>query len=114
MATSAAPRRYLVTGATGLIGRHVAERLVKSGARVRVLVRRPEAAVVLARMGVEVVEGDILEPDSLPRVMAGADVVIHAAALAGEWGTRQQFQQANVRGMQNVLAAAEAAHVGRF
>jgi nucleoside-diphosphate-sugar epimerase len=113
MTSDGAPRRYLVTGATGLIGRHVAERLVKSGPRVRVLARRPEAAVVLARKGVEVVEGDILDRESLPRVMAGVDIVVHAAALAAEWGRRHEFEQANVRGMLNVLETAAAAHVGR-
>ena len=113
MPSNTPARRHLVTGATGLIGRHVAVRLVKSGARVRALVRRPEAAVGLARLGVEVVEGDILDRESLPRVMAGVDVLVHAAALAGEWGPRHAFEQANVRGMSNVLEAAGDAHVGR-
>ena len=113
MATEA-PHRYLVTGATGLIGRHLAERLIQSGARVRALVRRPEAAVPLARMGVEVVEGDILEPASIARVVRGIDVVIHAAAHAGEWGTRRQFEQANVEGTVNVLDAVEGARTARL
>jgi nucleoside-diphosphate-sugar epimerase len=114
MTPSEGARRFLVTGATGLIGRHVAERLAKTGRRVRILARRPEAAVSLARMGVEVVEGDILERDSLLRVMAGIDVVVHAAALAGEWGARRQFELANVVGMRHVLEAMEEAHVGRL
>jgi len=114
MATDPARPRYLVTGATGLIGRHVAVRLVESGARVRALVRRPEAAVNLARLGVEVVEGDLLESRSVERVMSGVDVVVHAAAHVAEWGARRSFEATNVRGTANVLDAAEAARVGRF
>jgi 2-alkyl-3-oxoalkanoate reductase len=114
MTTDPARRRHLVTGATGLVGRHTAERLVRSGARVRALVRRPEAAVGLARLGVEVVEGDMLDPRSVERVMAGVDVVVHCAAHVAEWGARRQFEDANVRGTGNVLDAAEAAGVARF
>jgi nucleoside-diphosphate-sugar epimerase len=114
MTTEGPPHRWLVTGATGLIGRHVAERLVRSGARVRALVRRPEAAVALARAGVEVVEGDILEPLSVRRVAHGVDVIVHAAAYASEWGPRRRFEQANVEGTRNVLDAAHDAGVARF
>ena len=106
--------RYLVTGATGLVGRHVAERLVHSGARVRALVRRPEAAVGLARIGVEVVEGDLLERESVARVMKGVDVAVHAGAFVAEWGPRRRFEEANVRGTRNVLDAAADARVGRL
>ena len=53
----------LVTGATGTIGRHVVEQLVKRGADVRALVRDPAKADLPA--GVAVVQGDLLDVDSL-------------------------------------------------
>lgn len=59
----------LVTGATGTVGRQVAEQLVKRGADVRALVRNPAKADVPA--GVAVVEGDLLDVDSLRNAFSG-------------------------------------------
>ena len=53
----------LVTGATGSVGRHVVQQLVKRGADVRVLVRDTSKANFPA--GVEVVQGDMLDIDAL-------------------------------------------------
>ena len=53
----------LVTGATGTIGRHVIDQLVQRGASVRALVRDPARADFPA--GVDVVKGDLMDPDSL-------------------------------------------------
>ncbi|MEV0195655.1 NAD(P)H-binding protein [Nonomuraea sp. NPDC050691] len=54
---------FLVTGATGNVGRHVVERLVARGEKVRALVRDPRRAVL--PVGVEVVEGDLSRPETL-------------------------------------------------
>ncbi len=59
----------LVTGATGTVGRHVVEQLVKRGADVRALVRNPAKADVPA--GVTVVKGDLLDVDSLRNAFSG-------------------------------------------
>jgi uncharacterized protein YbjT (DUF2867 family) len=59
----------LVTGATGTVGREVVAQLVKRGADVRALVRDPEKANVPARVGV--VQGDLLDVDSLRSAFAG-------------------------------------------
>lgn len=63
--------RVFVTGATGHVGRIVAEHLVRAGAQVRAMTRRPD----LARLpdGVEVVGGDLTDPASLAPVLAGVD-----------------------------------------
>src|SRR5690606_15194417 len=63
------PMTILVTGATGTVGRQVAEQLVKRGADVRALVRNPAKADVPA--GVAVVEGDLLDVDSLRNAFSG-------------------------------------------
>ncbi|MGM5000099.1 SDR family oxidoreductase [Tardiphaga sp. 538_B7_N1_4] len=60
----------LVTGATGNIGRNVVEQLAKRGASVRALVRDPSKAKFPG--GVEVVQGDLLDVDSLRAAMKGA------------------------------------------
>lgn len=59
----------LVTGATGTVGRQVAEQLVKRGADVRALVRNPAKANVPA--GVTVIQGDLLDVDSLRSAFSG-------------------------------------------
>ncbi|SDL82410.1 SDR family oxidoreductase [Nonomuraea jiangxiensis] len=63
--------RILMTGATGNVGRLVTERLVKAGADVRALTRRPGSASLPA--GVEVVGGDLERPASLRAAMAGME-----------------------------------------
>jgi uncharacterized protein YbjT (DUF2867 family) len=59
----------LVTGSTGTVGRHVVEQLARRGAKVRALVRNPAKAGF--RAGVEVVQGDLLDVDSLRSAFAG-------------------------------------------
>src|SRR5438445_10564754 len=76
----------VLTGATGLLGSHIAEQLVERGERVRALVRSTSDTSFLRALGVELVEGDLGQPDTLPRAVAGADVVYHCAARVGDWG----------------------------
>ena len=63
----------LVTGSTGNVGRNVVEQLVTRGANVRALVRDPSKASFPA--GVEVVEGDMLDVDSMRRAMSGVSTL---------------------------------------
>ncbi|MEC3916431.1 NmrA family NAD(P)-binding protein [Nocardia sp. CDC160] len=60
---------YLVTGATGTVGRAVVDQLLAAGLPVRAITRRPEAADLPA--GVEVVRADLGDPDSLPPALVG-------------------------------------------
>jgi len=63
----------IVTGATGTVGRHVVEQLVKRGADVRALVRDVSKANFPA--GVDVVQGDLLDVDSLRRAFSGVSTL---------------------------------------
>src|SRR6266571_1247469 len=63
----------LVTGATGTVGRQVVDQLVKRGADVRVLVRDPAKADFPA--GVTIVQGDLLDVDSLRSALSGVSTV---------------------------------------
>lgn len=75
-------KTVLVTGATGFIGFELTRRLAERGLRPRALVRRPLRGALLARLGVDIVQGDLERPESLVRAMAGVDTVFHLAARA--------------------------------
>ncbi|WP_316163323.1 NmrA/HSCARG family protein [Bradyrhizobium sp. SZCCHNRI20481] len=79
----------LVTGATGTVGRHVVEQLVKRGADVRALVRDPAKARFPA--GVAVAQGDLLDIDSLRSAFSGVSTLFLLNAVAPD-----EFTQALV------------------
>lgn len=106
--------RAFVTGATGFVGTHVARALLREGAAVRVLARPGSDRRNLADLDVEVVQGDLLEPEPLPGLLAGCDELYHVAAF---YSTRPKdgptMYRVNVEGTRNLLEAALAAGVGR-
>ncbi len=109
-------QKVLITGATGFIGGHVALRLLgeKHAAVVRGLVRDPAKAEGLAKLGVEIVPGNLADVASLERAVRGCSVVIHAAAQVSSVPSRATFEQSNVTGTENILRAAATAAVSRF
>lgn len=72
----------LVTGATGNVGGQVVEQLVKRGADVRALVRDPSKANFPA--GVEIVQGDLLDVDSLRKAFAGVSTLFLLNAVVAD------------------------------
>ena len=103
----------LVTGPTGFVGRHVVKALTSGGHPVRALVHTASRESVLTRYDVEMVHGDILDPDSLSRACEGVEAVIHLVALLRETGDLT-FQRVNYLGTRNILEAAAAANVKRI
>ena len=104
----------LVTGATGLIGRHLVGQLLESGHRVRVLARAPDRLPPSARHGVEIVEGSVTDAAALARAVDGAELVLHLAACARAWSRDpEEFAAVNLRAVNDLLAAASRAGVRR-
>ncbi|GBC83019.1 3 beta-hydroxysteroid dehydrogenase/Delta 5--_4-isomerase [bacterium HR10] len=102
-----AGKRVLVTGATGLIGRRVIERLLEhGGVSIRALVRDPTKAEELRSLPIEIAFGDITRPETLREATTGAHVIIHCAARVTERGRWEEFWQSNVEGTRHVLEAA--------
>jgi len=102
----------LVTGATGFLGWHVAQRLVESGERVRALVR-PSSSV--RELDVETATGDLRDPASLQRAVTGCRSVYHVAADYRLWAKdSNDLYRSNVDGTRNMLEAARQAGVERF
>ncbi|MBZ0253564.1 MAG: NAD-dependent epimerase/dehydratase family protein [Candidatus Methylomirabilis sp.] len=107
--------KTLITGATGFLGGHIAEKLVARGREeVRALARPTSDTRRLRKLGVEVVEGDVADPASLERAMRGVERVHHAAAKVGDWGPREDFERMTVEGTRNVLEAAHRAGASNF
>ena len=107
-------KRNVVTGATGLLGSHIVEQLIGRGEQVRALVRAGSDTARLRRLGVELVEGDLQQPASLPRAVADADVVYHCAARVGDWRPWRAYKANIVAATQHVLDACRTVGVGRF
>jgi nucleoside-diphosphate-sugar epimerase len=103
-------KRALVTGATGLVGSHIAERLLANGWEVRGLVRTPAArdALDLQASGLEPVQGDVLDRERFTRAAAGVDIIFHTAAAITPSGGWEAYRRLNLDGTENAIAAAES------
>jgi nucleoside-diphosphate-sugar epimerase len=103
-----------LTGGTGFIGGEVARRLRARGDTVRALVRDRSRADALAALGCDLVIGDLSDEPSLAAACAGADAVVHSAAIY-EVGVPEDRRPAlvdtNVGGTERVLGAALSAGV---
>lgn len=101
----------LITGASGFIGWHVAQKLLARGEKVRALVR-PSSKI--RELEVDTVIGDLREPGSLERAVSGCRAVYHVAADYRLWAKdKNELYRSNVDGTQNLLAAARKAGVER-
>lgn len=107
----------LVTGGTGFVGREVVRELLAMGCPVRLLVRNPEKARSVFAAGgvvsVQVVKGDVLEPETLLPAMAGVQVVIHLIGIIAETA-QVTYEQAHTEATRNLLAAAKQAGATRW
>ena len=105
------PRETLVTGAAGLLGRSLLNRLRAEGESVRVLVRRrsPE----LEALGdVQVVYGNLGDPDAVDRAVAGVRRVYHlGSTMRGSW---DEFQAGTVCGTSNIVQSCVKHKVERL
>jgi dihydroflavonol-4-reductase len=105
----------LVTGSTGQMGSGIVEALVARGESVRGLVLPGEPTERLLSAGVEVVEGNVLDPISLRAAVEGVEGVFHAAGLVAYSPTqRAKLEAVNVEGTRNLLNACAEAGVKRL
>ena len=104
----------LVTGATGFTGSHLALHLLRSGRPVRALVRDAARAAHLSSAGIELVVGDIRDPEALQRAAAGVEVVYNIAALYRQAGLPlEAYRAVNATAAGAIVEAAAAAGVKR-
>ena len=118
-------KKIAVTGAGGFIGSHLVEELVNKGAKVRAYVhynsRGSKGLLELLPQGildeVQVLSGDIQDPFSVKKLVAGCDIVFHLAALIGipySYVSPQSYLATNVNGTLNVLEACKDNGVNRL
>ncbi|GIU73280.1 MAG: dihydroflavonol-4-reductase [Bryobacteraceae bacterium] len=102
----------LVTGASGFLGWHVAQALLRRGIPVRALVRNPKAVTDL---DAELVAGDLRDAAAVRRAAEGCGLVFHVAADYRLWTPRpREMYESNVGGTRNVLEAARQAGAERI
>ncbi|HJQ19730.1 MAG TPA: NAD-dependent epimerase/dehydratase family protein [Gemmatimonadaceae bacterium] len=102
-------RRALVTGATGLVGSHIVERLLRDGWQVRALARNVETSRSVLPDDVKVHRGDVLDERSFAAAAQGCEVVFHTAANILVRGGWEAYRATNIDGTRNAIAAAERA-----
>lgn len=101
-------RTALITGATGFVGGHLAERLAGEGWRVRALVRATSDTARLRALGAELATGALDDEDAIAAAASGADTVFHLAALTTA-PDENAFRRANVEGTRTVARGAARA-----
>lgn len=109
---SGLPRRVLVTGASGFVGGHLAEALLEREVEVRAVYRRdrpPQFLEALRERGAEVRRIDLADPAGAREAVEGMEGVVHVAALAHYWGSREEFLRQNYDLTVRLLEASRAA-----
>jgi nucleoside-diphosphate-sugar epimerase len=104
----------LVTGAGGFLGSHLADLLVESGERPRLMVRPGETVTPRAASEADVHRGDLGQPVALATALEGVDLIFHCAARTGPWGPAAEYQRTNVRCLEMLVRTALAAGVRRL
>lgn len=97
-----------ITGGTGFVGEHLLRAAVSAGHELRALTRTPRAP----EQHIAWIEGALDRPQSLARMVDGADAVIHIAGLIS--GSRAAFEAVNVHGTSALVEAARQSGVRRF
>jgi nucleoside-diphosphate-sugar epimerase len=103
---------YAISGGAGFLGLHLARRLLADGHQVRTLDVAPLDDPEL-EAAVEELQGDVRDRDRVARLVADADIVVHAAAALPIQASRDSIRSVNVTGTEHVLQAARAAGAKR-
>lgn len=104
----------LVTGGTGFIGGRLVQVLRAADLPVRALIRSGSATNSLRELGVELVTGDLRDPDAVHDALIGCRGVIHAGAVVGWVTDRRLYEAVNYEGTRNLLGAARSARLERL
>ena len=105
---------YLITGATGFVGGHIADACVQRGRQVNAIARATSDTGHLQKLGVTIFRGDLGDSQMVRQALQDVDVVIHCAARVGDWGPVEDYRQANVEQLRVLLDACKGQALSRF
>lgn len=104
-----------VTGPDGLLGSNLVRELLSRNYKVKVMVQPGSASKTLEGLDVEAVACDLLDKEKLVSITAGADYIMHVAAITNVWPSRGEiYHKVNVEGTRNMMHAARQNNVKRF
>ncbi len=107
--------RYLVTGATGFLGRHLVRTLIDQGHTVNALVRKESADLASHGEAVRQVTGDVLDRASIERALAGCEGLFHCAGrVSRKPEDAEALYKLHVDGTKNAVAACIAHGIRRI
>src|SRR5437764_1050151 len=106
--------RFLITGATGFVGGHVAAACRERDHHVSAIVRPSSETGELEKLGATLHRGELNDPALVRSAVTDADVVVHCAAKVGDWGPVDEYRQVNVESLRVLLEACKGRALQRF
>ncbi len=105
-------QQILVTGGGGFLGKAIIRKLTELGCRPVSFSRSWYADI--DKLGVKQIQGDLSDMAAVDQAVKGMELVFHAAAKAGVWGSYESFYQPNVVGTNHIIAACKKHRVPRL
>jgi dihydroflavonol-4-reductase len=107
--------KILLTGPDGLLGSNLVRELLKRGHELHGLVQPNRPAKTLQGLNIKLIEGDVLNYETLERAGENMEVIFHLAALTNLWPARAALtRRVNIEGTANVIRLAKAKKVKRL
>ena len=103
-----------IAGASGFVGGHLIDALLKNGYKLRCLARSEKAEKALREKGIDVFSGDITIPETIEGALDGVDFVIHLVGIIEEKGSATFLKSVHVDGTKNLIAEAKRAGAKHF
>jgi uncharacterized protein YbjT (DUF2867 family) len=117
MTAIAGIRLITVFGGSGFLGRHIVRALAKDGWRVRVAVRRPNAAHFLKPMGrvgqIQLLKCNVADDDDVEAALAGVDAAVNLVGILAQSG-HQRFARLHVEAAERIARASATHNIGRL
>lgn len=106
--------KVIITGATGFLGRNLAEAFYADGLQVIATGRSLTVGAKLREQGIEFKKADILDLNELDKAFSPADCLIHCAGKSGDWGKYKEFHEVNVVGTGHVIEACKKHNIKKI